>query len=150
MRAPYLMRRSSGFYFRIRVPADLVDRVGSVELRRALGPMSFHSARALASETGSQIKGAFVMLREIDDLSERETANLIQDCFNDLKRKVDKPYVVRTNDPWSERREQQHLADEHSNRLLDQIDVGKFEQEVGSIVEDLSRRKRLMRKALPS
>ena len=49
------MRRSKQFYLRVRVPGDLGERVGLVEVRRSLGPMRFHEARLLAMKIGSQL-----------------------------------------------------------------------------------------------
>lgn len=138
MRAPYLMRRSSAFYFRIRVPADLVDRVGSAELRRALGPMGFHDARALASRLGSKTRKVFVIMRQLDDLTENEVANLIRGCFSELKTRVDRPYELRTQEPWAEREEERDISSEHSQRLLRQIDYGKFESPVADMVQRLA------------
>lgn len=140
-RSPYLMRRAHGFYIRIRVPADLVDRVGVVELRRALGPMTLNSARSLASLAGSRLRGIFEMLRQIDSLSDQEVANLIKDAFAATKARVDRPYVVHTAEPWMERREQQHLAEEHLADLEQQRDAGIFSSEVIRFAERFAEAK---------
>lgn len=107
-RSLYLMRRPCGYYIRVRVPTDLVDRVGVVELRRALGPMPLNTARSLASQAGSRLKGVFAMLREIDGLSDQEVANLIRDCLAEIKPRVDRPYKIVSGQPWLERQEQRH------------------------------------------
>lgn len=138
MRAPYLMRRASGFYFRIRVPADLVGRVGLVEIRRSLGPVGFHEARALASRIGSQTRKVFVMLRKIEDLTENEVANLIRDCFSDLRTQVDRPYKVRSTEPWMEREQQRAYAMDHTSDLLAQIDTGHFKPNIKAHVDGLA------------
>ena len=57
--SPFLMRRSGQFYVRVRVPGDLIERVGLVEVRRSLGPMRFNEARLLAAQIGAQLKEAF-------------------------------------------------------------------------------------------
>ena len=134
-RSLYLMRRPHGFYVRVRVPADLVDRVGVIELRRALGPMPLNSARSLASQTGSRLKGIFAMMREIDSLSDQEVANLIKDAFAEIKSSVDRPYVILTADPWFERQEQRHCAEEHLAELEWQRDSGVFSAEVIRLAE---------------
>lgn len=140
-RSPYLMRQPHGFYGRVRVPADLVDRVGVVELRRALGPMPLNSARALASQAGSRLKGVFDMLREIDSLTEKEVANLIRDAFADIKAKVDRPYVIQTAEPSSERLDQRHYAEEHSADLERQKDSGVFSPEAIRLAEQFAASK---------
>ena len=140
-RSPYLMRRPHGFYIRVRVPADLIDRVGVVELRRALGPMPLNSARSLASLAGSRLKGVFAMLRELNDISEQEVANLIKDAFSEIKASIDRPYVVRTADPWFERHEQRHCAEEHILDLERQRENGSFSPEVVMLAEQFSANK---------
>lgn len=135
------MRRPHGFYIRVRVPADLVDRVGVVELRRALGPMPLHLARSLASQAGSRLKGVFEMLREIDSLSDVEVANLIKDAFAHVRSQVDRPYVVQTADPWFERQEQRHYAEEHLFGLEQQRDTGAFAPEVIRLAEQIAASK---------
>lgn len=135
------MRRPHGFYIRVRVPADLVDRVGVVELRRALGPMPLNSARSLASQAGSRLKGLFAMLREVESLSEQEVANLIKDAFAEIKAQVDRPYVVRTTEPWFERQEQRHYAEEHTADLERQRDSGVFSPEVIRLAEQFAASK---------
>ena len=132
MRAPYLMKRASGFYFRIRVPADLTNRVGLVEIRRALGPVGFHEARALASRIGSKTRKVFVMMRRIDDLTENEVANLIRDCFVELRVDVDRAFIPRSNCPSTERAVQKEYSKEHRYQLATQLAKGNYEHEVSS------------------
>jgi integrase len=81
------------------------------------------------------------MLREIDCLTEQEVANLIKDAFADIKAQVDRPYVVRTADPWFERQEQQHFAEEHMASLDRQRDGGAFSPEVIRLAEDFAASK---------
>ncbi len=133
-RAPYLMRRAHGYYIRVRVPADLMDRVGVVELRRSLGPMPFNTARALASQAGSRLKGVFAMLRDVNNLTDQEVANLIKDAFAEVKATVDRPYVVRSTDPWWERQEQRHYAEEHMANLERQRDSGDFDTDAPEVM----------------
>lgn len=143
MRAPYLMRRASGFYFRIRVPADLVGRVGLVEIRRSLGLVGFHEARALASRIGSQTRKVFVMLRRIDDLTENEVANLIRDCFAELRAEADRPFTPRTNDPLLERQIQSELSAEHRQGLEEQLAYRNYGREVSNSVRAFSASKQI-------
>lgn len=81
------------------------------------------------------------MLREIDSLSEQEVANLIKDAFAEIKSQVDRPYVVRTDDPWFERQEQRHCADEHLSDLERQRDTGAFAPEVIRLAEQFAASK---------
>ncbi|MEP1420536.1 MAG: site-specific integrase [Erythrobacter sp.] len=141
------MRRPSGFYFRIRVPADLVDRVGTLELRRVLGPMRFHDARILASSIGSKARRVFEMLRELDDLSEQEVANLIRDCFARMRKEVDRPYVPSEEhnesevDLWEERHEQRTLAEEHKRDLKVYTKAGSHSSEATALAQRFAQEK---------
>lgn len=81
------------------------------------------------------------MMREIDSLSEQEVAKLIKDAFADIKARVDRPFVVRTTDPWLEREEQRHFAEEHSSGLEHQRDSGIFSTEVIRLAEQFATSK---------
>lgn len=81
------------------------------------------------------------MMREIDSLSDQEVANLIKDAFADIKVRVDRPFVVRTTDPWLEREEQRHFAEEHSSGLEHQRDSGIFSTEVIRLAEQFATSK---------
>lgn len=81
------------------------------------------------------------MMREIDSLSEQEVANLIKDAFADIKARVDRPFVVRTTDPWLEREEQRHFAEENSSGLEQQRDSGIFSTEVIRLAEQFATSK---------
>ncbi len=70
------------------------------------------------------------MLREIENLSDQEVANLIKDAFAEVRASVDRPYVVLSADPWFERQEQRHLSEEHALDLARQRDTGSFSPEV--------------------
>lgn len=81
------------------------------------------------------------MLREIDSLSEQEVANLIKDAFAEIKARVDRPFQVSTADPWFERQEQRHYAEEHMASLERQRDGGVFSPEVIRLAEEFAARK---------
>lgn len=81
------------------------------------------------------------MLREIDGLSEQEVANLIKDAFAEIKAQVDRPYVVRTAEPWFERQEQRHYTEEHTADLERQRDSGAFSPEVIRLAEQFAASK---------
>lgn len=81
------------------------------------------------------------MMREIDSLSDLEVANMIKDAFADIKARIDRPYVVQTADPWFERQEQRHFAEEHSSDLDEQRDNGTFSPEVIRLAEQVASAK---------
>lgn len=111
--APFLMRRGSMSYVRVRVPKDLVELVGCSEVRRSLGPLRFHEARLLAARTGSKLKEAFEMMRNANDLTKQEVLNLIRDCFAGLSETYGQPYQPQSTEIDFELAEQQAMADEH-------------------------------------
>lgn len=128
--SPYLMRRAGRFYVRVRVPAELMERVGLVEVRRALRPMHFHEARLIAARTGAQIKECFRMMRSADHMTNEEAANLIRDCFKDQESWSDRGYAPRTQEIDLELQEQEALAREHLTGLQVQVEQRSFDQEL--------------------
>jgi hypothetical protein len=121
--APFLMRRGSMSYVRVRVPNDLVELVGCSEVRRSLGPLRFHEARLLAARTGSKLKEAFKMMRNANDLTKQEVLNLIRDCFAGLSETYGQGYQPQSTDIDFELAEQRAMADEHMSALIPQVET---------------------------
>lgn len=127
--SPFLMRRSGQFYVRVRVPGDLIERVGLVEVRRSLGPMRFNEARLLAAQIGAQLKDAFNMMRNANELSKQEVLNLIRDCFAVLTESYGQGYLPRTNNVDFELAEQRVIAEDHVATLMPQVETRTFNPE---------------------
>lgn len=127
--SPFLMRRSGQFYVRVRVPDDLIERVGLVEVRRSLGPMRFNEARLLAAQIGAQLKDAFKMMRNANELSKQEVLNLIRDCFAVLTESNGQGYLPRTSDLDWELAEQRVMAEDHASGLMPQVETRIFNPE---------------------
>ena len=125
--APFLMRRGSMPYVRVRVPKDLVELVGCSEVRRSLGPLRFHEARLLAARTGSKLKEAFEMMRNANDLTKQEVLNLIRDCFAGLSETYGQAYQPQSTEIDFELAEQQAMADEHMSALIPQVETRSFD-----------------------
>lgn len=136
--APFLMRRGSMSYVRVRVPKDLVELVGCSEVRRSLGPLRFHEARLLAARTGSKLKEAFEMMRNANDLTKQEVLNLIRDCFAGLSENYGQAYQLQSTEIDFELAEQQAMADEHMSALVPQVEIRSFDPQT------LLRAKRLV------
>lgn len=136
--SPFLMRRSGQYYVRMRVPGDLVERVGLVEVRRSLGPMRFHEARLLAIKIGAQLKEAFVMMRIANDLTKQELLNLTRDCYSTLELERGQGYVPRYSDYDLELIEQRVLAQDHSAALRLQVEKLQFDESTLSAAGKLS------------
>ena len=127
--APFLMRRGAIYYLRVRVPDDLVNLVGVREVRRSLGPLRFHDARQIAARTGSQLKGAFVMMRNAENLTKSDVRNLIRDCFAGLAEDRDRGFEPVSTEPDLEVLDQEGMASDQIRSLSNQLSAGQFEAE---------------------
>lgn len=72
-----LIRRGNQYYFRARVPADLLARIGRGEFRRTLGTASAPTARARAARARILADGVFERVRGNQMLTEAEIAALV-------------------------------------------------------------------------
>ena len=109
-RSPYLMRRSGQLYIRLRVPNDLIERVGCCEVHRSLGPMRFHDARPLAAQIGARLKECFVMIRTESGLSKSQIRKLVRDCYVRLSDEADRGFQPQSSSPWEEAHEPDGMA----------------------------------------
>ena len=64
MPGQYLVRRSSGPYFRIRVPNPLRDALGRDEIKKSLTELPIREARAVASALGCGLRRLFEEIEE--------------------------------------------------------------------------------------
>jgi hypothetical protein len=78
----YLVKTDSGFCFRLRVPPDLQDVVGKIELRYTLGTGSVRRARPIAKALARGLWELFKQLRKGDskltDLTNEQIQTLIE------------------------------------------------------------------------
>lgn len=86
----YLLVRHRRHFIRLRVPADLVARLGRCEIVRALGTSDGWLARAIASRLALRLPRLWVIMREAR-LSEVELRKLADDW---LWREVDREWAV--------------------------------------------------------
>lgn len=139
--SPFLQRRSGIFYVRVRVPDDVQERLGLVEVRRSLGPMRFHEARLLALQLGTRLKECFVMIRHAEDLTKPEVRRIVRDCFVLLEQEADRGYQPVTATPADEVAEQESLAREFLSRIERQIAERQYENDlVANVGRVLSER----------
>lgn len=141
--APFLMRRGTCFYLRVRVPGDLVNLVGVREVRRSLGPMRFHAARQLAARTGSQLKDTFAMMRNANNLSKNDIRNLIRDCFAELGKDRDGGFEPVTSEPDFEVLDQESMAKDHLRNLKYQLSAGTFEADTVAAAKQMAARQKI-------
>lgn len=83
VRPPHLLRRQGTYYLRMRVPDDLIERVGVVEVRRSLGVSTFSTARLLALRYAARLKDVFEMINNFNSNAGQSKA-LVAACFHDL------------------------------------------------------------------
>jgi len=84
-----LIRRGTSYYFRARVPADLVTRLGRAELKRSLGTKEAAvarpraaRARALADDLFTKVRGAPMLTEnEIEVLARKFYASALQESL---------------------------------------------------------------------
>lgn len=81
------------------------------------------------------------MLKNADHLTDNEVANLIKDCFSTLRADANRPYIPQTCEPWLERANQKHLAQEYLNRLANELDRGDFSDEIMSFAARFAEKK---------
>ncbi len=77
------MRRGETYYMRVRVPLDLLDRLGLVEVRKSLGTSRLSEARLLGPEIAMRVKRSFETMRA-EDLTSAECLAAIKKCFAGL------------------------------------------------------------------
>jgi integrase len=124
--SPYLVRRDGTFYVRVRVPHDLVGRVGMVEVRRSLRSGRYHECRLLALRYATRVKVLFDMIRA-EDLSKEQSLQKIRAVFAELSEKVERPFAPTEGDPWMELERRADDAEFHRQWLKRQIASCQFE-----------------------
>lgn len=124
-RSPYLLRRYGTYFFRIRVPADLVERVGATEVRRSLGSSDFETSRLLALSFGTRMKVLFKMLK-MERLKETDFSAFIDQCFQRLKSEQFSRYVPLTDEPDREIVDQEGIISDHIAKLEEEIAFAQF------------------------
>lgn len=122
-----LIRRDRTYYFRARVPADLVARIGRNELKRSLGTTAVQIARTRAARARALADDLFLRVRGAPMLTEDEIAGLVRRFYAT----VVKDSVV-----------QRHIADQVENEGgdvgLEALIAGRRELEQ-RIKHDLAR-----------
>lgn len=116
-KSSYLSRRGGIYYLRVRVPHDLVERVGRFEIRRSLGVARFDQARLLAAKYAARVFEVFEMIKT-EPYSKAETAKLVQSIFADLLLKIERrPFAYETCDSDEELAAQISLSEEWEEKL---------------------------------
>jgi integrase len=128
-RSPYLLCRYGTYFFRVRVPADLVERLGVTEVRRSLGSCDFDTSRLLALSFGTRMKVLFKMLKT-QKLGEADFSAYVHHCLETFRADPFPRYVTRTDEPDREIIEQEALACEHIVNLKDQIESANFSPDI--------------------
>jgi len=79
MRGSYLIRRGETFHLRMRVPAPLIDAIGSSEIKLSLYEARRRDAQLKASYLAFHIRGFFAYLhRAMQNLSRAEVTRLVE------------------------------------------------------------------------
>ena len=115
-RPPHLIQRRDTWFLRVRVPLDLLDRLGMTEVRRSLRIGRLSDARLVAPIFVARVKEAFAMIRTTE-LSRAQANELIRSCFKDMDSPTAFNFRPRSNDPWFEILEQRHYSNEYKNYL---------------------------------
>ncbi len=137
--SPYLIRRDGTFYVRVRVPRDLVGRVGIIEVRRSLKSGRYHECRLLALRYATRVKVLFDMIRA-EDLSKEQSLEKIRAVFADLSEKVEPAFIPTEIDPWLELERLTDDAEFHRQWLKRQIASGQFEPIIDGMTRSLLAR----------
>jgi hypothetical protein len=125
---------------RVRVPADLRERVGLREVRRTLHTDSLSEARPLALTYAARVLEIFDVTRK-RELSKAEVRSLIAIACNDLRREADRGYIPRSNLPELEIEEQREMALARIGALEDGLAIGRVPEAVGVVAaHHLARR----------
>jgi integrase len=113
----------------MRVPADLQERLGVLEVRRSLKVQSAPKAQALALRYAVRLKDLFEMIRTTD-LSKADIVALVQACFADLVVQAEGRTPPKSHDPDMELAWLAHLADEYERDLQRQIRRHQYDPDV--------------------
>jgi integrase len=117
---PHLQRRNGIFHLRLRVPDELRQRVGLVEVRRSLQTYSQDRARLLAAIFVPRVREVFHMAN-VEFLSRDRTRALIVGCFDELRASVEIGFLPSSGQKDLEVQEQAQLAEECINELVTSI-----------------------------
>jgi integrase len=78
------------------------------------------------------------MLRNADQLSRAEVANLIRDCFTNLAGEFDRPFTPHTSSPCMEREELRAMINEHLALLLEELEGRQFSSTTTNLMSSLA------------
>lgn len=87
-RTPHLTRRGQFFYFRIGVPHDLVDLIGSTELKRSLATVDIDVGRSRCRYLSTQFEQLFRTLRQMPEQSPDIVRGLVRHYFESVLNKT--------------------------------------------------------------
>lgn len=121
-RVSYLSRRGGIYYLRVRVPHDLVERVGRFEIRRSLGVARSDQARMLAAKYAARVFEVFSMLRS-EQNSKAEIVEIIQSVFSDLSFDLERhPFAFKASDVDQELAAQLSMSREYEAVLFQALE----------------------------
>lgn len=112
----YLTKIGKKYYFRLRVPFDVIPYFGQREIRRSLGTTRFKKAKSLLTQHSAQVERIFVMIRS-GVLTNEQIKKIVNEY---LDRGVSLFEAQRNNEKIFNDAEQQDHVSDHGNRL-DQI-----------------------------
>lgn len=123
----YLSRRNGIYYLRIRVPNDLIERVGRFEIRRSLGVARTNQARLLVATYAARVLETFEMIR-MSTCSKAEAAQAIQVIFEDLSAETDKRHFSAPASDFDQEVEAQVvLSEEWEGKLQQAVESLNYE-----------------------
>ncbi len=125
VRPPHLICRGGTFYIRVRVPRDIVDQVGLVEIRRSLHVARLSEARLLGPVYSARIKDTFRMIRT-DNLERADAIIMMRRCFADLEQEIGAGYQPITNFPSMEIMAQEAGSEDELYCLTREIESRQF------------------------
>jgi len=120
----------------VRVPHDLRERVGVLEVRRSLHVHSLSIARPLALKYGARVMELFEMIGR-EHLTKERTRELVTGCFSDLAATADRGFVPRSDRPDLEIAEQRDAAHDSIGDLSDQIAHWNFSPRVEYVADQI-------------
>ncbi len=87
-RYPGLMRRGTKWYLRVKVPKDVVDKVGRSEIWKTLGTGNHRKAVSLYHQVRADMDAQFKIIRRSRDVTDTELRRLVTVWFEGMDRRV--------------------------------------------------------------
>ena len=116
-RLTYLLRRGASYYFRVRVPLDLIDIVGKTEIVKALGTKDENEAKRLMWPKIEELNRHFDDLRARRNMTADDKADAVWQHYNAV---IDRDEQARQSMP------KQAEIDEASRELFERAKRGEI------------------------